>query len=319
MSSPPSPISPAPRPGPLSGLLVADFSRVLAGPYATMLLADLGADVIKVESPGGDDTRRWSPAGHRRRHVHLFPGHQPQQALGRARPARPRPTAPPRRSWPAAPTSSWRTSSPAGCAKFGLDYETVSAGNPGIMYASISGFGAGPGQGPARLRPHRAGRLRADEPDRRRRRAAVPGRRPGLRRIAGLHTTIGILAALEHRPPPARASMSRPACSPRRCPAMVNQASAVAAAGVVPIPDGQRAPQPVPLRVAAHRRRRAIVIAAGNDTQFRRLCEVLGAPSWPTTPGSTATRTAPCTAPSSRPLLTERLRQRTASAEWFTG
>ena len=47
--------------GPLAGLLVADFSRILAGPYATMLLADLGAEVVKVESPAGDDTRTWSP------------------------------------------------------------------------------------------------------------------------------------------------------------------------------------------------------------------------------------------------------------------
>src|ERR1700693_3308363 len=60
---PPNPPAPGrgPQTGPLAGLLVADFSRILAGPYATMLLADLGAEVIKVEGPGGDDTRSWQP------------------------------------------------------------------------------------------------------------------------------------------------------------------------------------------------------------------------------------------------------------------
>ena len=73
---------------PLDGILVADFSRVLAGPLAAMLLGDLGADVVKVERPdGGDDTRAVGPAVARRR-GHLLPRAQPQQALARARPGR---------------------------------------------------------------------------------------------------------------------------------------------------------------------------------------------------------------------------------------
>ena len=75
-------------PGPLDGLLVADFSRVLAGPFAAMTLGDLGADVIKVERPeAGDDTRHWGPPW-RDGESDLLPGAQPQQALGRARPRR---------------------------------------------------------------------------------------------------------------------------------------------------------------------------------------------------------------------------------------
>ena len=59
-AEPAGPVAPSGR-GPLSGLLVADFSRILAGPYATMLMADLGAEVVKVEGPNGDDTRTWQP------------------------------------------------------------------------------------------------------------------------------------------------------------------------------------------------------------------------------------------------------------------
>src|SRR3954470_21282317 len=78
--------------GALDGILVADFSRVLAGPLATMNLADLGADVVKVERPdGGDDTRGWGPPGapvERGGEVALLSRPQPGQALGRARPRR---------------------------------------------------------------------------------------------------------------------------------------------------------------------------------------------------------------------------------------
>ena len=90
--------------GPLAGLLVADFSRILAGPYATMLLADLGAEVVKVEAPAGDDTRTWHAAGARRR-LDVLPRRQPQQALDRPRPQGRRRRRGSRRSWPAAPTS----------------------------------------------------------------------------------------------------------------------------------------------------------------------------------------------------------------------
>ncbi len=72
---------PQERPGPLHGILVADFSRVLAGPLATMILGDLGADVVKVERPGtGDETRSWAPPYAPRRRLYVLSGRQPQQA-----------------------------------------------------------------------------------------------------------------------------------------------------------------------------------------------------------------------------------------------
>ena len=152
--------------GPLSGLLVADFSRILAGPYATMLLADLGADVVKVESPGGDDTRSWQPpvrdgistyylAVNRNKRSIALDLKDPSDLAAAQELARRADVL----------VENFR---PGGLARFGLDYETVAEGNAGLIYASISGFGSGPGgAAAARVRPDRAGDLRADESDRR--------------------------------------------------------------------------------------------------------------------------------------------------------
>src|ERR1700760_294132 len=126
---------------PLDGLLVADFSRILAGPYATMLLADLGAQVIKVESPGGDDTRTWMPpvrdgvstyylgVNRNKRSIALDLKNTEDLAAAQELARR-----------ADVLIENFR---PGGLARFGLDYDTVSAGNDKIIYASISGFGSG--------------------------------------------------------------------------------------------------------------------------------------------------------------------------------
>src|ERR671917_2712971 len=132
--------APAPR-GPLAGLLVADFSRILAGPYATMLLADLGAGVIKVEGPGGDDTRTWQPpvrdgvatyylgVNRNKRSLALDLKHPDDAALAQELARR-----------ADVVVENFR---PGGLARFGLDYDTVAAGDPCASYPSHSGFGTG--------------------------------------------------------------------------------------------------------------------------------------------------------------------------------
>jgi crotonobetainyl-CoA:carnitine CoA-transferase CaiB-like acyl-CoA transferase len=122
------------NPAPLAGVLVADFSRVLAGPYCTMLLADLGADVIKVESPQGDDTRRWVPPVNDDGVATYFLAinrNKRSVALDLTADA----------DVTAAHELARRADvlvenfKPGGLAKFGLDYDSICAVNPRIAYA----------------------------------------------------------------------------------------------------------------------------------------------------------------------------------------
>src|ERR1044072_9397505 len=122
--------------GPLSGLLVADFSRILAGPYATMLLADLGAEVVKFDAPSGDDTRSWQPpvrdeiatyylaVNLNKRSVALDLKDDGDVALARELAGR-----------ADVMIENFR---PGGLDRYGLGYDDVAAANPGIVYASIS-------------------------------------------------------------------------------------------------------------------------------------------------------------------------------------
>jgi crotonobetainyl-CoA:carnitine CoA-transferase CaiB-like acyl-CoA transferase len=300
--------------GPLAGLVVADFSRVLAGPYCTMLLADLGADVIKVESPAGDDTRRWVPpasedgvstyylAINRNKRSVALDLRDPGD-LGLARELAGRADV------------FVQNFKPGGLAKFGLDHESVRAINPAIVYASISGFGAGGGRdlpGYDLMVQAMSGLMSlTGDPD-------GPAYRSGISIfdvIAGLHTTVGILAALNHRAATGEGQHVEAALLASALSGMVNQTSAYVAGGTVPFRMGNTHPsvypyEPIPTGDGE------LIVAAGNDAQFRRLCETLGVPELADDPRFARNEARTANREELRPRLAERLAARPA-AEWF--
>ena len=132
----------------LDGIRILDLSRVLAGPWCTQTLADLGADVIKIERPGsGDDTRGWGPPflrdaqGQDTRGGRLLPGHQPQQALGHLRHRASRRARRWCASWPRTATCSSRTSRSATWRATGWTTPRCNELNPRLVYCSVTGFG----------------------------------------------------------------------------------------------------------------------------------------------------------------------------------
>ena len=299
--------------GPLRGLLVADFSRILAGPYATMLLADLGAQVIKVEGPGGDDTRTWMPPvrdgistyylgiNRNKRSISLNLKDPADQAvaLELARRA----------------DVMIENFKPGGLSRFGLDFPSVSAVNAKIIYASISGFGSGAGAdlpGYDLMVQAISGLMSlTGDPD-------GPPYRAGISVfdvMAGMHASIGILSALHHRAATGRGQHVEVNLLSSALSGLVNHSSGYVAGGTIPFRMGNAHPSLFPYEPLPTADGELIVIA-GNDGQFRKLCQVLDLPDLPSDPRFARNQDRTANREELRPILVERLAKRSKD-EWF--
>ncbi|MFI8182702.1 CoA transferase [Actinacidiphila glaucinigra] len=312
MSESTAPARPGPA-GPLSGLLVADFSRILAGPYATMLLADLGADVVKVEGPHGDDTRSWTPPVRDEVSTYYLGINRGKRSI--ALDLRDEADRGAARELARRADVVIENFRPGGLVKYGLDYASVRTGNPAVVYASISGFGSGAGRnvpGYDLMVQAVSGLMSlTGEP-------GGPPYRAGISVfdvMAGNHAAIGILAALRHRDASGEGQHVEVNLLSSALTGLVNHSSAYVAGGEVPYRMGNAHPSVFPyepLPTADN----DLIVAAANDGQFRKLCEVLGIPGVPDDPrfARNADRTA--NREELRPLLVEQLVKRGAN-EWF--
>jgi crotonobetainyl-CoA:carnitine CoA-transferase CaiB-like acyl-CoA transferase len=302
-----------PAGGPLSGLLVADFSRILAGPYATMLLADMGAEVVKVEGRGGDDTRTWTPPEREGVSTYYLGINRGKRSI--ALDLRAEEDAQVARELAHRADVVIENFKPGGLVKYGLDFGAVHAGNPGVVYASISGFGSGAGRdvpGYDLMVQAISGLMSlTGGPD-------GPPYRAGISVfdvMAGNHAVIGILAALRHREATGRGQHVEVNLLSSALTGLVNHSSAWAAAGVVPYRMGNAHPSVFPyepLPTADN----DLIITAGNDGQFRKLCDVLGVPEVADDPRFARNADRTENREELRPILVERLAQRGA-VEWF--
>jgi crotonobetainyl-CoA:carnitine CoA-transferase CaiB-like acyl-CoA transferase len=308
-----SPQTPADNPGPLAGLLVADFSRILAGPYASMLMADMGAEVVKVEGPNGDDTRTWSPPlrGDQATYYLGINRNKRSMALDFAD-AGDRALAQELAHRADIVLENFR---PGGLAKFGLDFESVAAANPAVIYASISGFGSGGGAalpGYDLIVQAISGLMSlTGDPD-------GPPYRSGISVfdvMSGMQATIGVLAALQHRNRTGKGQHVEVNLLATALSGMVNQTSAYVAGDVVPHRMGNAHPslfpyEPLPTADGD------LIITAGNNGQFANLCKVLGVPELADDPRFRNNQDRTANREQLRPLLVERLRTR-GRMDWF--
>src|SRR6266511_4070703 len=276
------------RSGALSHLRVLDLSRVLAGPWASQVLADLGAEVIKVERPGaGDESRGWGPPWLRdARGVETFESAYFASA-NRAKKSitvdvtRPEGQAVVRRL--AERSDVLLENFKVGAlARHGLGYEDLAALNPGLVYCSITGFGQ---TGPYRARPGYDFLIQAmgglmsvtGEPD------GAPGGGPMKVGVAitdlltGMYAATAVLAALAHRDRSGEGQHVDLSLLDVQVAALANQAESFLVTGEPPRRLGNAHPSIVPYQAFATADGH-LVLAVGNDAQFARFCEVAGRP-----------------------------------------
>ena len=277
--------------GILDGIRVLDLTRVLAGPWATQNLADLGAEVIKVERPGhGDDTRKWGPpflkdregrdtadaayflaCNRGKQSITLDIASETGRDLARAL---------------AAKSDVLVENFKVGdLARRGLDYASLAATHPGLVYCSITGFGQ---DGPYRDRPgydfmvQGLGGLMSVTGER----DAQPGGGPQKVGVAvadlftGMYATSAILAALFARTRTGRGQRIDMALLDTQVAMLANLSSSYFVSGEVPGRMGNAHLNIVPYHVFKAREG-FLIVAVGNDGQFGRFCDVIGAPEWP--------------------------------------
>lgn len=312
--------------GPLNGLRVLDLSRVLAGPWATQMFADMGADVLKVERPGaGDDTRGFGPpwicdqktgeqvdaayyasANRGKRSITVdFTTQAGQQIALRLA---------------AASDILVENYKVGALAKHGLDYESVRARNPRIIYCSITGFGQ---TGPYRNRPgydfliQGMGGLMSVTGER----DDLPGGGPQRAGVAladittGMYASSAVLAALYHRERTGEGQYIDLALLDSQVSVLINQGMNWLIGGQVPQRSGNGHPNIVPYQAFATRDGH-IILAVGNDEQFRRFCDAAGCPQVATDPCYLTIAERNANRDTLIPTLAEILRQRT-SREWI--
>jgi crotonobetainyl-CoA:carnitine CoA-transferase CaiB-like acyl-CoA transferase len=268
----------------LTGLRVLDLSRILAGPTATQLLADLGAEVIKIERPGkGDDTRGWAPpfmtdaAGDETREsAYYLSANRGKQSVA-INIAHPQGQALITRL--AAKSDILVENFKAGdLARYGLDYATLAASNPRLIYCSISGFGqTGPNAGRAGydfLIQGEAGLMSlTGEPDRAPMKAGV-----GIADLmCGMYAAVGILAAVQARHSSGTGQHIDLALMDTQVAMLVNQGVAHLTDGQIPPRRGNDHPTIVPYGTFPASDG-DFILAVGNDAQFARFAELAGAP-----------------------------------------